>query len=188
MKQTMFALGISLFLLTGCGSGGGGTPSSPTTPTTPTAPANRAPVINALNFAPAFGIAQLTQFSFNASASDPDADGVTYSWDVGGNAFTGSSGTIVFSTGGQSTARVTVSDGKGGTVSDSRTFVVGSMSGQWSGIVDTTSCTGITKPMTATLVQNLGLVTGTIGFPNGLCSFSGGSAKTDPAEPGRIDA
>src|SRR3954471_7362154 len=124
MKQTtMFAIGISLFVFTGCGSGGGGPPSSPSTPTTPTAPAapaNRAPVINALNFAPAFGIAQLTQFSFNASASDPDADGVTYSWDVGGNAFTGSSGTIVFSTGGQSTARVTVSDGKGGTVSDSR--------------------------------------------------------------------
>src|SRR4051812_24543083 len=115
MKQTMFAFGISLFLLTGCGSGGGGTPSSPSTPTTPTAPANHAPVINALNFAPAFGIAQLTQFSFNASASDPDADGVTYSWDVGGNAFTGSSGTIVFSTGGQRASRRALRAWQGGT-------------------------------------------------------------------------
>src|SRR4051812_29717298 len=119
MKQTtMFAIGISLFVFTGCGSGGGGTPSSPstpTTPTTPTAPTNRAPVINSLNFAPAFGIAQLTQFSFNASASDPDGDAVTYSWDVGGNAFTGSSGTIVFSSGGQRASRRALRAWQGGT-------------------------------------------------------------------------
>src|SRR3982750_4502724 len=133
MKQTtMFAIGISLFVFTGCGSGGGGTPSSPstpTTPTTPTAPANRAPTINSLNFAPAFGVAQLTQFSFNASASDPDGDAVTYTWDVAGNPFSGTNGSIVFSGGGNGTARLTVTDAKGATTSDTRTFVVGSMAG-----------------------------------------------------------
>jgi hypothetical protein len=42
--------------------------------------------------------------------------------------------------------------------------------------------------LSATLTQNQTTVTGSIGLPEGLCSFSGGTAVTDPAEPGRIDA
>lgn len=181
---------IATTIISACGGGSGSTPapSTPTTPTPPTTVTNRPPVINSLNFAPAFGIAQLTQFSFNAAASDPDGDSVTYTWDVGGSAFSGTNGTITFSSGTNGTARVTVSDGKGGTATDTRTFVVGSMTGNWSGVVDTTVCTGITKPMTAKLVQSLTAVTGSIGLPNGLCSFASGTAVTDPAEPGRIDA
>jgi PKD domain len=172
----------------GTGCGGGSSPSSNTTPTSPTTPANRAPVINSMNLAPVFGIAQLTQFSFNASASDPDGDGMTYAWDVAGNPVSGSSGTMTFSNGGNGTARVTVTDSKGATATDTRSFVVGSMTGSWSGTVDTTSCTGIAKPMTASLSQSLTVVTGSIGLPNGLCTFLPGNAVTDPAEPGRIDA
>jgi hypothetical protein len=141
-----------------------------------------------MNFAPAFGVAQLSSFSFNASASDLDGDAVSYIWDVAGNPVAGANGTMTFSNGGNATARVTVTDSKGATATDTRSFVVGSMTGSWAGVVDTTGCTGITKPMTATLAQNLTAVTGTIGLPNGLCSFNGGTAVTDPAEPGRIDA
>ena len=180
---------VVALLVVGCG-GSSSPSSSSTTPTTPTTPTqtNQAPVINSFNFSPSLGIAQLTQFSFNASASDADGDTVSYAWDVAGTAFTGSSGNITFSTGTDGTVRLTVSDGKGGSATDTRTFVAGTTSGTWSGTVDTSSCVGFAKPMTATLTQNLTTVTGTIGFPSGLCSFNGGSARTDPAEPGRIDA
>jgi hypothetical protein len=95
---------------------------------------------------------------------------------------------MTFSNGGNGVARVTVTDGKGGSATDTRSFVVGSMTGSWSGTVDTTGCTGVTKPMTATLTQNATVVTGTIGLASGLCTFLPGTAVTDPAEPGRIDA
>lgn len=116
-----------------CG-GSGSSPSSPST-TTPatTTQANRAPSITSMNFTPAFGIQSLTQFSFNGAASDPDGDAITYSWDVAGNPFAGTSGTITFASGGSGTARMTVTDSKGMTSSDTRTFVVGSGTGTWNG-------------------------------------------------------
>lgn len=84
-----------------------------------------------LTFSPAFGIVGQTLFSFSASAADPDGDAISYAWDVAGNAFTGSSGTITFSSGGNGTARLTVTDSKGATASDTRTFAVGTMIGSW---------------------------------------------------------
>jgi len=178
MHTKLAATIFSILFLSACGGGGGSTPTSPTTPTTPTpptAPTNRAPTINSMNFAPAFGIAQLTQFSFNASASDPDGDGVTYSWDVGGNGFTGSSGTITFSGGGNGVATLTVSDGKGGTVSDTRTFVVGSATGTWSG-------SGVQLgSFTMVLTQSGAAVTGT--YNDALF----GAGRIDPAQPGAIN-
>lgn len=168
--------------------GGGSSPSAPgPTPTAPTPAANRAPVISSMTIAPAFGIAQLTQYTFNSAAADPDGDTLTYLWDFAGTPFSGTSGTMVFPDAASGDARLTVSDGKGASGTDTRTFVVGSMTGNWSGVVDTTFCTGVTKPMTASLVQTLTAVTGTIVLPNGLCSFNGGTARTDPAEAGRID-
>jgi len=140
-----------------------------------------------MNLSPQFGVAQLTTFQFNASASDPDGDAVSYSWDVAGNPLSGASGTGVFTNGFSGTARLTVTDSKGATATDTRAFVVASMSGTWTGTVDTTGCVGFAKPITASLVQNLTSITGTVGLPNGLCSFNGGTAQTDPAEPGRID-
>ncbi len=114
--------------------GGNGSPSSPSTPTPPPATqANRAPSITSLNFSPAFGIQSLTQFSFDAAASDPDGDAITYTWDVAGNPFSGTNGTITFATGGSGTARVTVTDSKGMSSTDTRTFIVGSGTGTWNG-------------------------------------------------------
>lgn len=170
-----------------CGGGSESTPTTPNTPTPAPTPSNRQPVITSMSMT-AFGIQQLTAFSYSGSATDPDGDSLTYVWDLAGTAASGTSGVVTFSNGITGTARLTVSDGKGGTASDTRSFVVGSMSGNWSGTVDVTVCVGVVKPMTASLVQNQTLVTGTIGLPQGLCSFSGGTAQTDPAEPGRIDA
>ena len=82
---------------------------------------------------PTFGIQQLTQFTYQGAASDPDGDSVTYQWDVAGNPASGTSGTISFLNGGNFSVRLTVSDGRGGSATDTRTFVVGSMTGRWSG-------------------------------------------------------
>jgi PKD domain len=177
MRKTLTACCVTSMILAGA-CGGGSSPSAPTTPTTPstpTTPANRAPVINSLNFAPAFGIAGLTQYSFNASASDPDGDAVSYSWDVAGNPFTGTNGTITFSSGGNGTARLTVTDSKGATASDTRTFVVGTMGGSW--LVTSGPLVGASFNLTQ---STTGLVTGSFTLP-GI-----GSGNTDPAQPGRI--
>jgi PKD domain-containing protein len=152
--------------------GGGSTPT-PTTPTTPTA-TNRAPVISSLNFAPQFGIAQLTQFSFNALGSDPDGDSISYSWDVAGNPFSGTNGTITFSGGGSSTARVTLTDSKGATATDTRPFTVGTASGTWIGAFGTWN-------FTSHLTQNSTALTGDY-------SDQLGAGRLDTAVANTIDA
>jgi len=178
MRRTLIACSItSMFVVAACGGGSSSTPTSPSTPTTPstpTSPANRAPVINSLNFAPTFGIAQLTQFSFNASASDPDGDGMTYAWDVAGNPFTGTNGTITFSSGGNGVARVTVTDSKGASATDTRTFVVGGMTGTWTG-------TWSSWVFTSRLTQNATAITGDY-------SDQLGPGRLDPAVANTIDA
>jgi hypothetical protein len=130
-----------------------------------------------MNFSPTFGIVGLTLYSFNASASDPDGDAVTYAWDVAGNTSSGTNGTITFSTGGSGTARVTVTDGKGGTATDTRTFVVGTMSGAWT--VTSGPLVGATFNLTQTTT---GVVSGSFSLP-GI-----GTGNTDPAQPGRMTA
>jgi hypothetical protein len=162
---------VALIVAAACGSS-----DSPSTPTTPTPPAqaNRAPVINSLNFSPSFGIAQLTQFSFNASASDPDGDAITYVWDVAGNPSTGTSGSIIFSGGGDGTARVTVTDSKGLTGTDTRSFVVGSATGRWTG-------TWSGWIFTSNLTQNSTFISGDY-------SDQLGPGRLDPAVANTIDA
>ena len=160
-------------LLVACGGGGGSTPTAPTT-TTPATPANRAPQISSLNFAPTFGIAQLTRFDFNASATDPDGDSLSYAWSVAGNPFSGTSGSITFSGPGSSTATLTVTDSKGATATDSRTFVVGGMTGTWTGSFSSFI-------FTSRLVQTGTAITGDY-------SDQLGAGKLDPAVANTIDA
>lgn len=178
MRNSTLVFVSSLVLMTACGGGKSSSPS-PTAPSTPTPPVqqNRAPQITSMNFAPAFGIMGQTQFAFNASASDPDGDTLTYAWDVAGNAFTGTNGNIVFTTGGSGTARLTVTDSKGLTVSDTRNFTVGTMTGGW--LVTSGFLAGATFNLTQTTAGN---VTGSFSLP-GI-----GNGNTDPAQPGRIDS
>ena len=178
MRRLVFPLVLAL-TLGGCGGdGGGGSPTAPTTPTPPTTPTtptttNRAPVLTSWNITP-FGIQSLTAFQFSAVANDPDGDSVTYSWDVAGNASTGSSGSITFSNGGTWTARITVTDGKGGSTTDSRTFVCGTMTGSWRGTFSIWS-------FASDLTQVGGSITGTYADQDG-------SGKLDPASANTIDA
>ena len=147
--------------------GGGGSNNPP--PAT-----NRPPAITAMSIT-AFGIQSLSQFAYSASANDPDGDAITYNWDIAGNPFSGSSGAVTFGNGGTFTARVTVSDGRGGTVTDTRTFIVGSMSGNWRGANTTLGS------FTMALTQTSGFISGTYGDTS---SF--GPGRTDPAQPGTM--
>ena len=124
----------SIVLVAACGGGSSSSaPTSPSTPSTPAPAANRAPVVNSINVTPSFGISELTSFTYSASASDPDGDPVSFAWDLAGNAANGPNGSITFVGSGTAGFKVTISDGKGGTASDTRTITVGNATGTWRG-------------------------------------------------------
>ena len=172
MKRAVVWAGVCL-VVGGCSSGGGGgtTPTGPG----PSPQQNRAPVINSLSITPGFGIANITSFSYAVSASDADSDSMSYQWTLAGNPATGSSGQVLFSNGFEGVASVTVTDGKGGSVSDSRPFTVGSMSGNWTG------SNADLGTFTMTLTQTATFITGTYGDGSRF-----GPGRTDPSQPGII--
>ena len=104
-----------------CG-GGSSSPSAPSTPTPPATQANRNPTITGMTVSPSFGIHGITQFNFASSATDPDGDNLTYSWEFAdGQSRTGAStihnyGNVY----GTANVRLTVTDGRGGTITDTR--------------------------------------------------------------------
>lgn len=181
MKRIL--LGAVLLGLSACGSGGGSTPNSPTPPpTTPPPAANRNPTINSISVNPTFGIATFTTYTFSSSASDPDGDTLTYSWDLAGNARTGASQTVVFVNGGNFTGTLTVSDSRGGSVTQSVNFTSGTGTGAWTGNLPLAEGP---RPVTATLAQSStsGAITGTWNLP-----ARGVVGNLDPAAPNAIDA
>ena len=181
IKKLCAILGV-VALLSACG-GGGSTPNSPTAPPTTTPPAaNRAPVINGISVNPTFGIATFTSYTFSSNASDPDNDTLTYTWDLAGNARTGASQTIVFSSGGNGTGTLTVADGRGGSTTQGVNFVSATGSGNWSASVPFS--TG-PRPMSLSLTQSStsGAITGTWGVPS-----LGTTGNLDPAVQNGIDA
>jgi cytochrome c len=93
--------------------GHGGT-ASDTVSVTVTQP-NRPPTVTAAR-TPTGDVAAGTAISFTATASDPDGDTLTYLWDFGdGSTSTQQNPTHTYTTAGAYSAKVTVSDGKGGT-------------------------------------------------------------------------
>lgn len=167
---SVFAL---LILAAACGGGSDPTPTSPNPPPTQQ---NRPPTITSLTVSPSFGVSELTTFTYAASATDPDNDLVNYAWEMFGTTRSGTAGTITLVGSGLGQVRVTVTDGKGGSVSDTRTITVGSMTGTWRGAaVDLGN-------FTMTLTQNGPMVTGTY-FDDDF-----GAGRIDPAQPGSINA
>lgn len=176
---------LLLMGIAACGKNPSGPSTSNPPPVTnpgpaPAPTANRSPVINSLTVTPGFGVSQLTSMSMSASGTDPDGDPVTFDWDFGdGTRGTGAAFSKVYAGSGVATIRVTASDGRGGTVTDSRTATIGSMGGTWAG--NLTINAGQAAATTLVLTQTGGTVTGTM-------VLSGFSGRTDPAQPGRIDA
>jgi len=197
MKLTRSALLLvavalsGLMLVSGCGgSDSGGSPSTPTSPTTPTTPTNRSPVITSMTVTPAFGVSGLTAISMSGSATDADNDTVTYQWSFGGTTATGPTVASTLTGDGPVVIQLTVSDGKGGTATDSRTVTIGTMTGQWS-FIFTSGCSPTTPTVLPilTLTQFGSVVTGTLASPAAWCNVPAGqTGKLDPAAPAAIDA
>jgi PKD domain len=174
---TLFAAGLTL-----AACGGGSSPSGPTPQPQPQPQANRAPTITSMTVAPSFGIAGIIQFNFASSATDPDGDALTYSWEFA-DAQTSTGASTIHNYGnvaGTGDVRLTVRDGKGGTVSDTRPVTVGSLSGDWSGTIR-----GAIQIRASFQQTSTGDVTGT-------WSGGGGGAPNvtgtlDPAAFNRID-
>ena len=128
---------VLILTITLAGCGGGSSPSAPSQTPTPQPQSNRAPTITSMTAAPSFGIYGVTQFNLSSSATDPDGDALTYTWEFAdGNTRTGASVAYTYGNiAGPGNVKLTVSDGKGGTVSDTRPVTIGNLSGDWSGTV-----------------------------------------------------
>jgi hypothetical protein len=173
----------AVVIMSACGGGGGGsTPTTPTTPTTPAPQPNRNPVINSVSVNPTFGIATFTTYTFSSSASDPDGDSLTYTWDLAGNPRTGASQTIVFSNGGDGSGTVTVADGKGGSASQSVSFTSASTTGSWTGNIPFAIGP---RPMSLTMTQSTTSGATTANWSIPAVALAG---ILDPASPNGIDA
>jgi PKD repeat protein len=102
------------------GKGGTGTDTLTVTVTQ----ANRDPVVNASR-TPAGNVDKGTEVSFAATATDADGDALTYAWDFGdGGTSTDQNPKHTYAAAGVYTAKVTASDGKGGTGSAALTVTV----------------------------------------------------------------
>jgi hypothetical protein len=183
-------------LVAACGEDGPGTTPSPPAPgstpaPTPAPAANRAPAITSATLTPGFGIAFFTTFQLSGRATDADGDALTYSWSI-----LNSSNAVVTTLAAGSdvpfnhqsllrsaVARLTVSDGRGGTTTaDTQRFNVGSMTGTW--IMTSTRFPGATMMIYTLQQAQSGAVTGQAR------STPGGPVigVTDPAGGARIDA
>lgn len=86
---------------------------------------NQPPVVTSASGSPVTGNAPLN-VSFTSTATDPNNDSLTYTWDFGdGQNATGANVSHTYVTGGSFTARVSVSDGQVSTLSDPIQISVG---------------------------------------------------------------
>ncbi len=182
-------LGVGLVVgSVACGSSSSSSnPNSPSTTST-----NHNPAITTLSVSPSFGVSSLNTFTFSGAATDADGDALTYTWTYGGATSTGTSVTATLAGDGSITVRLTVTDTKGGSATDTRAVTLGTMTGTWS--VAFANCNGAStnpaNPFTLVLTQTTaGVVTGPMTMPVAVCNASAGTTgQTDPADPGSITA
>jgi hypothetical protein len=183
MSRRQLAVAAVLAVTMAACGGGSNITSSTTSTTSTTVTSNRAPTVSATANT-GFGIQSFTNFSFSSSTADADGDAVTVSWNFGdGTALSGNNVTKVYATGGNFAVIATATDSRGATATSVVNIVVGSMTGNWVNVV--AGC----GPFNLSLTQTGGTVTGTFLMPANWCNVPGGSTgRTDPAEPGTINA
>jgi hypothetical protein len=139
---------------------------------------------------PTFGVSGLTSISMSATATDADNDTVTYQWSFSNTTANGPTAAATLTGDGAVGIQLTVSDGKGGTASDSRTVTIGTMTGRWT-FIFTSACSPTTPTVLPilTLTQFGSVVTGDLASPAAWCNVPAGqTGKLDPASPAAIDA
>ena len=190
-----FAYFVLAIVFSGCGGGSSSTSgsSTPAGPTTPPPAANRSPSITSVTVSPAFGVSGVTTISMSATANDADSDTVSYQWSFAGTTAVGPTIATAISGDGPVTIQLTVSDGRGGTSTDTRTVTIGTMAGRWNFIPfgGSPGCGrfGWTVPPVMTLNQFGPVVTGDLISPAAWCNVPAGqSGRLDPAAPASIDA
>lgn len=176
-------IGVCAFALSvACGTSGGG-------PTGPGLSSNRAPVVTSTNVSPLFGVSGLTTITMQASATDADGDGLTYSWSFGSASASGASTSAKITGDGAVEVRLTVSDGKGGTATSSRTVTIGTMTGSWDFVGGSCGNGAGERPAVFVLTQTGTSVNGVLNFPTYWCNVPPGAhGEISPAAPGTIDA
>ncbi|HEX6974899.1 MAG TPA: PKD domain-containing protein, partial [Vicinamibacterales bacterium] len=185
MKHAILAVCL---LAAACG--GSSTPGPTPTAPTPTPVTNRNPTITSVTVTPAFGVSSMTSISMSATATDPDGDSLRYEWTYTGTSSVGASVAATLAGDGSIPIQLTVSDGKGGSATDTRTVMLGNMSGKWT-FMFTDRCSPYTPPVMPimTLTQSGGAITGELASPGNWCNVPAGqSGKLDPAAPMKIDA
>jgi hypothetical protein len=99
--------------------------SPPATPSAPLPPPNQPPIINSLTSENETLV--LSESQIVCAASDPDSDNLTYQWSADGGTIRGEGSSIAWTapgTAGNYTIKAMVTDGKGGTASESTTIAV----------------------------------------------------------------
>lgn len=174
-RATSLIIGFAICAAQACGGSSGG-------PAAPSPSTNRVPTVSAISVTPAFGISQVTRFSLLASGSDPDGDPLNYLWSFPGGTASGPSASATITGAGSTLVSLNVTDPRGGSAAASRSITLGSMTGRWRG---ENRC----GDFEFTFTQNGTRVTGSGRALQRWCNVANGSEfRTDPAEPGRIDA
>lgn len=95
-------------------------------------PPNRAPSATIGVSPEGQALAGVTTLTFTASASDPDSDPLTFSWDFGaGGSASGPTAAHRFMAAGSFAVVLTVSDGRGGSTTAGSTAIVRTLAGAW---------------------------------------------------------
>jgi cytochrome c len=121
---------------------------------------NQPPAVTASR-APAGNVPTGTAVAFTATGTDPDGDALTYAWDFGDTGTSASQNpTHTYATAGTYAAKVTVSDGKGGTSSDTVTVTVtGATQGSTSSPGDISASVGSMLALTLAPTATFGPIT-----------------------------
>ncbi len=132
IRVSFLGLGIlalsGALVLPGCGGGGDDGSSSPTAASS----SNRSPSVSGTVSPTGAAVMSVTVLTFVATGSDPDGDGLTFSWQFGdGQTATGQSASHIYNTAGSFNVIVTASDGRGGSTSANVSVTVRSLTGAW---------------------------------------------------------
>lgn len=122
MRKRVLAVAAAL-ALGACGGGSSG--SSPATP-------SNSPPSGNFSASPNPALLAATVVSLSASATDPEGDAITYSWDFGdGATASGQNVTHVFTREGTLSVVLTMRDSKGAQTTASNSVTVRSLTGHW---------------------------------------------------------